>query len=354
MLLNPESFSGAPLDARIVGVAVMRDEAARLPRWLAHYRGMGVDHFVIVDNGSKDGTAELLRSQPDVTALTTGDSFAAANYGMDWVNALRRSLSPDVWTLFADADEYLVHASWPNVRLPDYLASLPGRTSAVTGFMLDMYPRDHFESAAPGSDLFKTCGWHDSRYRFRTRPRKPWEPGPGGGVEVLGGPRTRLLSSFQKQQKTTWVDYFLRGQLDRLLPVTPSAWQAALVSTFPRTMPSLKKTPLLRGHAVTYMNNHDTDGGCLSGRNCVLLHFKFTSDFLRKVADVDLTRQHYRAGAEYAMYKGAFQRSGTSLYMAGESVRFESASELARLGLIRDISQFEGVQGERHARDHRR
>ena len=44
----------------ILAFVTVRNEMIRLPYFLDHYRGLGVDHFLIVDNGSDDGTAAFL------------------------------------------------------------------------------------------------------------------------------------------------------------------------------------------------------------------------------------------------------------------------------------------------------
>jgi hypothetical protein len=62
----------------IVLVACVRDEMIRIAQFLDHYRRIGVDHFVIVDNASEDGTAEFLEQQSDVSLYRTTQSFAAA------------------------------------------------------------------------------------------------------------------------------------------------------------------------------------------------------------------------------------------------------------------------------------
>ena len=55
----------------------MRNERVRLPYFLEYYRKLGVDHFLIVDNGSDDGTREYLAEQPDVSLWTTAAGLQA-------------------------------------------------------------------------------------------------------------------------------------------------------------------------------------------------------------------------------------------------------------------------------------
>eukprot|EP01031_Cornospumella_fuschlensis_P042141 gene42141-51456_t len=64
-------------------------EALRLPSTLDHHRRLGVDRFLVIDNGSVDGTVDYLTSQPDVHLFQTTESFAAANDGLHWGNAVR-------------------------------------------------------------------------------------------------------------------------------------------------------------------------------------------------------------------------------------------------------------------------
>ena len=57
---------GAPPRPEIPGgpviVTIARDEMLRLPDYLRHHRAIGIRHFLIVDNGSTDRTAEVARS----------------------------------------------------------------------------------------------------------------------------------------------------------------------------------------------------------------------------------------------------------------------------------------------------
>lgn len=56
--------------ARHVVICVIRDEGHRLAFFLQYYRDLGFEHFICIDNGSTDGTAELLSSFDDVSLLS--------------------------------------------------------------------------------------------------------------------------------------------------------------------------------------------------------------------------------------------------------------------------------------------
>lgn len=58
--------------------ATIRNEAQRLPHFLRHYRALGIEHFLIVDNDSDDGSAEMLAAEPDVSLWRTSASYRRA------------------------------------------------------------------------------------------------------------------------------------------------------------------------------------------------------------------------------------------------------------------------------------
>lgn len=160
-------------------------------------------------------------------------------------------------------------------------------------------------------------------------------------MEVVGGPRVRLFSTLEREQRTTWLTYWIRGQLDRLLAVAPVGWRRTIIENFPQTPPALKKVPLLRGHGPQYLNAHDIDHGVYHQTNGVLLHFKFTADFAEKIEREIQRQEHYRFGAEYILYNKYILRQGPiALYSESESGTFETAEDLIRLKLIRDVSEY--------------
>ncbi len=337
-MFDPSPLTTLAVGASPVVLSVVRDELARLPRLLEHYRKMGIERFVFVDNASSDGTTAYLAAQRDVTLLQTADAFGDARFGMDWINAMRRSLPPECWTLFIDADEYLVYDGWPDVSIDRFLNTIPDRADAIVAFMLDMYPRGDIGEVDPSDDLLREARYFDTQYLFRTRPRKPWSKGRAI-LEVVGGPRVRLFSSFKRERRTTWVDYFIRGQIDRILEHAPPSLRRPIIERFPATIPTLKKVPFLRGHDPFYVNNHDVRGARYHRFNVVLLHFKFLSDFAAKVKREVERAQHYRFGAEYILYQKHILKEGhIVLYNPKVSGEFRTAKDLLEQELIHDVS----------------
>ena len=89
---------------KIAAVAIFKDEAPFLREWVAYHRCIGVDEFVLYDNGSTDGGADSVRHWPGVTVhywpqrpgqIAAYDDFRA-NYAMQYD-----------WAAFIDIDEFI-------------------------------------------------------------------------------------------------------------------------------------------------------------------------------------------------------------------------------------------------------
>ena len=62
-----------------------------LDDFLRHYRALGVDRFVVLDNGSTDGSVDLLARQPDVDLYQVPRRFLPLRK-QGWINRGDRPL----------------------------------------------------------------------------------------------------------------------------------------------------------------------------------------------------------------------------------------------------------------------
>ena len=163
-------------------LAVVRDEAVRLPGFLAHYRGLGVTRFAFVDHGSADATRALLAAEPDVDLYAADRPFWGKQ---GWVNALIARMGYDRWYLHVDADERLVFDGArvdgrPGRGLADLVAFARARGLVrLRGMLVDLYPPGPVAAPAPGGPLFDAEGYREVLCLER--------------VSRKGGPRRRAL-----------------------------------------------------------------------------------------------------------------------------------------------------------------
>lgn len=266
---------------QILLFACLRNEITRLPWFLDYYRKLGVSQFLIVDNGSQDGSADWLRGQSDVSLWQTDASYRAANFGADWLNALLRRYGSGHWCLTVDPDEFLVYPfsdSRPLRALTDWLDA--SGTRALPAMLLDMYPKGPI-TAQPytaGTDPLAIACWFDSgNYTLKRNPalRNLW---------IQGGPRARAFFAETP------------AQAPALNKIPLVRWQRGYCYT------SSTHMLLPRGLNLTY----DRSGGeSISG---CLLHTKFLDTLTAKVEEEALRGQHYAAGAEYQAYLAGLNR----------------------------------------------
>jgi hypothetical protein len=101
---------------KIAICAIFKDEAAYLLEWIAFHRMIGVDLFVLYDNGSSDGGAQLVRQSSfarNVTILDWSDRpgqlSAYRHFHATYANAF-------TWAAFIDIDEFIVPVGGASIR----------------------------------------------------------------------------------------------------------------------------------------------------------------------------------------------------------------------------------------------
>lgn len=297
--------TGAIKPGDILLFATLRNEAPRLPYFLEYYRALGVDHFLIVDNGSDDGSAELLAEADDVSLWTTDKSYRQANYGVHWMNALKHRYADGHWCVVVDPDEFLIypHCDTRDLRMLTEHLDASGRVSMGT-ILLDLYGEAPISKTvcATGEDPVAAAPWFDPANYFirrNDRYRNLW---------IQGGPRLRAF----------FADRPMHAPALNKIPLVKWARGAVYVSSTHALLP--------RRYNLTYDNG---GGEKLTG---ALLHTKFLSTMSEKVAEEVRRAEHFAGGREYKAYSDQIDL-GLNLWTP-HSAKYEDWRQLVALGLM--------------------
>ena len=286
-------------------ISRMHNEANILPDFLDSHRRLAAISFLVVDDRSTDGTAEILAAQPDVTVFHPVVGSTYSTHKEEWVNSLLDRYGTGQWCLVLDADEHLVYRNMETVSLRRLLDDMErSGANALPAVMVEMYADktigEHVCQGGPLKDTF--CFFDDLRsYRY-TIHRKY-------GIQIVGGMRTRLFFS---RPPTTYRPInlrrfrprrnFLRRYVNRL-----RARLARYCSPYGDVRPALTrpnqyKTPIVFWKRGMLWSAHNLSFG-QAGRRlypemAVLLHYKIT----RGIAGIEYIAargQHIQGGAAY-------------------------------------------------------
>lgn len=292
--------------AAILAVVVLRNEATRLPYFLQHYRNLGVDQFLVVDNTSDDGSREILADQQDVSLWVTAGGYHAARFGLDWLTWLQIRYAHGHWCLMVDVDELLVYPGDDRHGLRQLTGWLDARGRRGFGaLMLDLYPKGPLDQQnyTAGQDPREVINWFDAG------PYRAVRQAPLGNLWVQGGMRERVFFA------------------DR-----------------PERSPTLNKIPLMRwDRRYAYVNSchailprdlnglYDGPGGMQPAG--ALLHTKFLPEIVSKSAIEKQRKQHFHTPADFDAYYDQLMQAPD--LWTPQSVQLTSTTQLQDLGLVR-------------------
>lgn len=106
------------MDDRIAICAIFKDEARYLPEWLAFHRLVGIDQFVLYDNGSTDGGSELIRRSSFASRVTLIEWPGAGAQIAAYEDFCANHAARFAWAAIIDLDEYIMPESGTSIREP--------------------------------------------------------------------------------------------------------------------------------------------------------------------------------------------------------------------------------------------
>jgi hypothetical protein len=281
----------------LVVICLVRNGALYVKSFVEHYQRLGVAHCVFLDNGSSDGTVDLLRAHRGVTVLRSDAPYAR------FENTMKRHLaerfSRGRWNLCADIDELFEYPYSHELTLRGFLGYLNRhRFTAVVAHLLDLFADVPLAHVVSGPD--------DSirgKYRFfdisnLDRSPYPWSEPSSADVRLhWGGVRRTVFGTGNGLSK------------------------AALV--------------LMDGRVRPFVEWHHVLGARVADVTGVLLHYPFVSTFVQKVRDAVRTgRFGGTTTAEYEAYAAALARDPDLTLMRPTARRFDGLEPLIEEGFL--------------------
>jgi len=153
---------------KIVMTLMVRDEVDILRAMLDHHLAEGVDFFIVTDNGSFDGTTEVLREYQDRGVLELRSDPIHRKQQAPTVTAMARdaySIYGADWVLNADADEFWV-ARDPSITLRFALENIPREIGSFPVPVVDMIGPPALEGSGLSRLVYRDERPVDELYRL--------------------------------------------------------------------------------------------------------------------------------------------------------------------------------------------
>ncbi len=269
----------------IILFCVIKDDLDKAKLLMEHYRKLGVDRFVFLDNCSSDGTKEYLCEQEDAYVYECVEEYSSAKR-VAWLNRMLALHGDNHWCIIVDSDEFITYKGRENHTLKDLIAAAwRNNYRRIEGFLLDMYPRNEMFSGSNENSLVESNYFDKDTYKI-----KSWKY----GAAIVGGPRYRV---FHRKVYLSKYPVFYMGEDDFV------ASSHTMIPVYP-----VKETPIW----------------------IAICHYKFVDEKdIRKIRAA-VKKENYAAGsADYKAYLSKIEKNDSIvMYDEKTSVKLNGSKDL--------------------------
>ena len=273
-------------------LCVEKNSITYMKKFIPYYRDLGIGHFVFIDNGSDDGTAEFLEEQEDVTLYSAPFPFEHHRKA-GWLLQALRETGTDGWYLRLDADEFLSWEGMEESSVPELVAKMERHGMGTFRTILaDMYPSWPLMDGIHDDDCFmEDFIYFDDASSYRLDTEKD---------EFFGGMRNRTTGADLR------MDKYVIFRPDRgYIPIT--------------------------NHDMTGIRNGEE-------RKCrgILRHYKFLPSESEKYRHISTDKNSGYSGFRQVSKYGRLT-DGRINPLSGHSIRYVSSSSIKKIGFIEPL-----------------
>ncbi len=325
-----------PVDpGKLTIFSTFRNEIAFCPAFFEHYRRIGAEQFLIIDDGSDDGTGAWLEAQPDCCVVRTrraygeeieiqleGQEPKRQRAGIFYKIALPHLWFDGAYVTYVDADEFLFLP--PGVgSLQEIAARLQAEgAAAAVASVVEFFPGsvEGLSGSLPQSfdDLLAAYPYFQAERLVELSP---------GGAELVGESKTSRL--FNR--------YDIKPRIER------RGWHRIYMPSRVRKAQSFQKaarhkTPMvLRSKDSRLIDTHNANLPPSQQVLLALAHFVYTAEFAGKISRAISWGAHSNGAAKYRYYAELLEKMGgvENGFLDEKSVRYEGPEQLIELGLMR-------------------
>lgn len=169
----------------VIAICVEKNDLHKIKTFISYHRSLGVDKFVVLDNGSDDGSLQWLMKQDDVILMQTTIPYTT-NRREGWINRIMAFYGQNRWYLILDSDELLTYHECEKKSIHDLISYLEnGGKKRARALMIDMYAESEYYENGRIEDYMSECIYFDtSSYYLNKRYFMDL---------VCGGPRERVF-----------------------------------------------------------------------------------------------------------------------------------------------------------------
>lgn len=271
-------------------IVVVKDELDRIKLFLEHYRRLGIQQFVIIDNDSTDGTREYAADQPGVRVFLVKEPFKTVKK-VAWIEKALALTGYNRWYIVVDSDELIDYVGNENHSIQELIrAESKGGILCLQGYLVDMYSRNSvFFDDCTYRDISKVLSLFD-KDSYYLKDKK-----------IYGGPRYRVFG-VENQLSKQAVFYFKPD--------------------------------------MVYLSCHKMylpDSEVREGRSYVIRHYKFLKQDRVSYSERVKKENYYNSSSEYKTIMKQLAQRGEVSFAYENSIDYKCSESLVQLPFLNRI-----------------